>query len=292
MSSFRLGCQTFTWEMLGDRWRGTTDELLDAIATAGYAGLEITDHMIGPYAHRGDAFARALSERGLTLVAFAWASATGFTMPEATAADIALADRWLAFVSSFPGAVLSLGSATATAPGARRAQLDCAARIYDAIGRRGAALGVKVAFHPSSHEGSVLTGAEDYEAIMAATDPSVVGWVPDTGHILKGGMDVRGTLRRYGGRIAYVHLKDAGADGSWKPMGDGEVGIPDIVAVLRDELSFAGWLVAEEEAPEAGEDPAGAVLRNRRYLAGLVAEADSSPHKTGSPPPPLITPRS
>jgi inosose dehydratase len=271
MSSFRLGCQTFTWEMLGDRWTGTTDELLDVIAGAGYTGIEITDHMIGPYAHRGDAFARALSERGLTLVAFAWASATGFTVPEAATADIAMAERWLDFVSAFPGALLSLGSATTTAPGARRAQLDCAARIYDAIGRRGAATGVKVAFHPSSHEGSVLTGAEDYAAIMAATDPSVVDWVPDTGHILKGGMDVRGTLRRHGGRIAYVHLKDAGVDGSWKLMGEGDVGIADVVAFLADELSFAGWLVAEEEAQGAGEDPAGAVSRNRRYLAGLLA---------------------
>jgi len=32
-----LGCQTFTWEMLGDRWRGTTDDILDAIAGAGVA---------------------------------------------------------------------------------------------------------------------------------------------------------------------------------------------------------------------------------------------------------------
>jgi inosose dehydratase len=270
MSQFRLGCQTFTWEMLGDRWKGTTDELLDAIAIAGYTGIEITDHMIGPYAHRGEAFARALSERGLTLVAFAWASASGFTVPDAATADIELAERWLAFVSGFEGALLSLGSATSTVPGARPPQLECAARIYDAIGRRGATRGVRVAFHPSSHEGSVLTSAEDYETMMAATDASVVGWVPDTGHILKGGMDVRETLRRYGRRIAYVHLKDAGADGSWKLMGEGDVGIPEIVAFLEDELSFRGWLVAEEEAPEAGKDPAGAVLRNRRYLAGLL----------------------
>jgi sugar phosphate isomerase/epimerase len=271
MSQFLLGCQTFTWEMLGDRWKGTTDELLDAITVAGYTGIEITDQMIGPYAHRGDAFARALSERGLTLVAFAWASATGFTVPDAATADIELAERWLAFVSGFEGALLSLGSATSTISGARQPQLDCAARIYDAIGRRGTAMGVGVAIHPSSHEGSVLMSAEDYEAIMATTDGSVVGWVPDTGHILKGGMDVRGTLRRYGGRIAYVHLKDAGDDGSWKLMGEGDVGIPEVLAFLRDELSFTGWLVAEEEAPEAGKDPGGAVLRNRRYLAGLLA---------------------
>ena len=30
-------------EMLGDRWDGSPDDLLDAIARAGYAGIEITD---------------------------------------------------------------------------------------------------------------------------------------------------------------------------------------------------------------------------------------------------------
>ena len=107
--------------------------------------------------------------------------------------------------------------------------------------------------------------------MMQATDPAVVGWVPDTGHILKGGMDVRATLRRYWERIAYVHLKDACVDGSWRLMGEGDVGIPEVIACLEDEISFSGWLVAEEEAPEAGQDPAGAVSRNGRYLAGLAA---------------------
>jgi sugar phosphate isomerase/epimerase len=209
-------------------------------------------------------------ERGLTLVAFAWASPSGFTVPDAAQSDVELAKGWLAFVSQFPGAVLSLGSATSTVSGPRQPQFDCAARIYDVVGRSGDAMGVRVAFHPSSHEGSILTTAQHYEAMMGATDPGMVGWVPDTGHILKGGMDVCGTLCRHRDRIAYVHLKDAGSDGSWKLMGEGDVGIPEVVAFLEDELSFSGWLVAEEEAPEAGEDPAGAVLRNRRYLAGLA----------------------
>lgn len=271
MSRFRLGCQTYTWEMLGDRFAGSTDDLVRAIAEAGYEGIEITDRMIGPYAGRADAFARTLADHGLTLVAFAWASATGFTVPAAEETDVELAKEWLAFVSRFPGAVLSLGSATTTIAGPLRPQADCAARIYNAIGRHGAALGIPVAFHPSSHDGSLLTTAKDYAAMMHATDPAVVGWVPDTGHILKGGMDVRATLRRYSQRIAYVHLKDAGADGSWRLMGEGDVGIPEVIACLADEISFSGWLVAEEEASQAGKDPAAAVSRNGRYLAGLIA---------------------
>lgn len=77
--SLRAGCQTYTWEMLGDAWQGTADDILGAISQAGYQGIEITGTMIGSYANRPEAFARALKDRGLELVAFAWGSDSGFT---------------------------------------------------------------------------------------------------------------------------------------------------------------------------------------------------------------------
>ena len=45
--NFKIGCQTFTWEMLGNDWTGTPDDLVTAISKAGYSGIEITDTMIG-----------------------------------------------------------------------------------------------------------------------------------------------------------------------------------------------------------------------------------------------------
>ena len=32
----KVGCQTYTWEMLGDGWKGKVDDMLDAVAGAGY----------------------------------------------------------------------------------------------------------------------------------------------------------------------------------------------------------------------------------------------------------------
>jgi hypothetical protein len=40
----RVGCQTFTWEMLGDGYRDGPDRLLAMIVEVGYAGIEITRH--------------------------------------------------------------------------------------------------------------------------------------------------------------------------------------------------------------------------------------------------------
>lgn len=86
----RIGCQTYTWEMLGERWTGTADDLLGSIAAGGYSGIEITDKMIGSYAARPKDFAVALNTHGLDLIAFAWASDSGFTEPAAFDADRSL----------------------------------------------------------------------------------------------------------------------------------------------------------------------------------------------------------
>ena len=40
MGALHIGCQSYTWEMLGDDWKGTVDDILDVIAVAGYKGAD------------------------------------------------------------------------------------------------------------------------------------------------------------------------------------------------------------------------------------------------------------
>jgi hypothetical protein len=49
MSSIQVACQTYTWEMLGTEWKGQVTDLLDYVTEAGYAGIEITNSMIGEF---------------------------------------------------------------------------------------------------------------------------------------------------------------------------------------------------------------------------------------------------
>ena len=168
MPALNIGCQTFTWEMLGDRFTGGPDDLLAAISAGGYTGIEITDTMIGPYADDVGAFARALDDRGLALVAFAMGSETGFTVPGAGAeADLEAVRRWVDFAAHFPGAVVSMGSATVVDAGPRAEKSAIAADIYTRAGEIGRAAGVGVALHPSSHHNTLLFDRADYDAIFA-----------------------------------------------------------------------------------------------------------------------------
>jgi sugar phosphate isomerase/epimerase len=265
----KIGCQTYTWEMLGDAWRGDPDDLLRAVAAGGYAGIEITDTMIGRYADDAPAFAEALSRQGLTFVAFAAASPSGYTEPAMLASDLAMVENHVRFLSAFPGTILSLGSATVMSPGTREDKFDAAARLYNDAAKIGARHGVDVAVHPSSHHDTLLFTREDYDALMARLDPAV-GWVPDTGHILRGGQDILDVLSTYRDRIRYLHLKDVDAGGHWAMLGRG---ICDTAAVVKSVASaphFNGWLVLEEESDEARADPAGAVRANRQTLRKLL----------------------
>lgn len=267
-AGLRIGCQTFTWEMLGEGWTGGPDDLVRAIAAGGYDGIEITDTMIGGYALKPEDFSRTLADAGLTLVSFAFGSDSGFTRPEAMNADLEAARRWVDFAAHFPGALVSMGSATVVSDGPRDDKFAVAADCYNRSAEIGRSAGVVVAVHPSSHHNTLLFTRQDYDRLFALLDPQV-GWVPDTGHILRGGQVMAETLADYRSRIRYVHLKDVDAQGTWAMLGEGVCDVPAVIAAVREAPDFTGWIVVEEESDDAGTDPAAAVRVNRETLRGF-----------------------
>lgn len=264
----KFGCQTFTWEMLGPKWTGAPDDLLRAISEGGYSGIEITDTMIGSYAARPNDFAASLAGAGLSLVSFAFGSDSGFTEPSRIADDLEAARRWVDFAAHFPGALVSMGSATVMSAGAREQKFDVAADVYNRASDIGRQAGVTVAVHPSSHHNTLLFTRADYDEIFARLDENV-GWVPDTGHILRGGQVMEDTLRAHLGRIRYVHLKDVDRQGVWAMLGAGSCDIAQVIATIGQAPLFNGWIVVEEESDTAAADPAAAVRVNLQTLLGL-----------------------
>lgn len=267
----KVGCQTFTWEMLGNAWTGTADDLLSAISAGGYTGIEITDTMIGRYAANPHAFANALRDRGLTLVSFAFGSKSGFTVADAMNDDLATAKRWIDYAAHFPDALVSIGSATVVTDGPRDEKFAIAGEFYNRAGELGKIAGVEIAVHPSSHHNTLLFDRADYDRIFTLLDPNLVGWVPDTGHILRGQADMLDTMRTYQDRIRYLHLKDVDAQGRWAMLGKGVLDTPAVIDLVSAAPRFNGWLVLEEESETAGADPVAAVKANRQTMRGYGA---------------------
>ena len=73
----RIGCQTYSWEMLGEDWTGTPDDILEAVSRAGYDGVEFSNAMIGHYLESPGRFAEALQRWNMMCAAFAKIGGTG-----------------------------------------------------------------------------------------------------------------------------------------------------------------------------------------------------------------------
>ena len=267
MSDIQVACQTYTWEMLGAGWAGKVTDLLDWIAAAGYAGIEITNTMIAEFADRPEAFAAELARRGLKLSAFAYAT-TGFSDPEVWGKDLAGAQKALNFLAHFPDPRLGLGGAAHPTPDMAQTKLDQAIRFYNEVGRLGAGLGISVNVHPHSHYGSLLESADSYAYLMDRLDLRYVSLGPDTGHIVRGGQDLLTCLQTYISRITHLHLKDATDTGEWAPLGEGICDFPAVLSLLRN-TNYQGWIVAEEESAAARQDGPAAIRKNRAYLLSI-----------------------
>jgi inosose dehydratase len=144
-------------------------------------------------------------------------------------------------------------------------------------------VGVKLVFH--NHVGTYVETEEETSRLLDVTDASLVGWCLDCGHLTYGGGDTLRMLKKYGGRVGYVHIKDV--DGEilqralqerWSfhralkafifaKLGHGIVNIPAVIRALTDS-GYDGWVVVEQDTTPG--DPTKVAGENRRYLEGLV----------------------
>ncbi len=120
----------------------------------------------------------------------------------------------------------------------------------------------------SSHYGSLLESAAEYEYLLTRLDPALVSFGPDTGHIVRGGQDLLACLRTWLSRITHLHLKDADAARNWVGLGEGLCDFAAVMTVLA-EAGYDGWVVAEEESEAARADGVAAIRRNRQYLRSI-----------------------
>ena len=148
--------------------------------------------------------------------------------------------------------------------------------------------GLRSVFHPHS-AGWVETPAET-DRFLAATDPSLLGIVFDTGHYLFGaggeGPAVVEAMDRWRDRIWYVHFKDSDLGlgrrsreegweyfqalraGLFSELGQGSVDFPAVVRWLHDH-GYDGWIVVEQDVLPGMGTPKESARRNREYLASL-----------------------
>jgi inosose dehydratase len=271
-------------------------QVLDEMAAAGYVGTELGDWGFLPTTAR--ALADAVGRRGLALAgAFV---PVALTRADALADGIARATRTARLLADagFPDALVVLSDDNATVPErtarAGRIALDdgLSAHQWDGVAARTTAIaatvrdetGLRTVFH--HHCGGYVETPQEIDALMARTDPSLVGLCLDTGHIMFAGGDPLVEIARHAARIRHVHFKDCSRDvaerarreawdyhtairhGIFCELGQGMVRFADVRDALRLQ-NFSGWIIVEQDVLPGLGSPAESAARNREYLRRL-----------------------
>lgn len=265
MSGMNFSCQTFSWQMSLDTYRGQIAHIAEVAKKAGFSAVEPEIVILGerPTAER---IIEEIEPHGVSIpslvVAEEWSTALesdGERERTDWAFDLAdaLGARQIVVVQKSPGRHDLIER--------QRALMSC----FDAIANRAADHGIGVSFHPNSLESSLFRDAADYD-VLGDILPASVGFAPDLGHVARGGMDVLETVKRFRERIDHLHVKDMFSDGAWAPTGEGDLEIVATIAYLY-ESGFKGWAAFEDESELAEQDPDEATLRTGRWVTEKLA---------------------
>jgi len=157
----------------------------------------------------------------------------------------------------------------------------------DRIDEHARSRGVVAALHP--HVGTMIEREAEVDRVL---EGSRVGLCLDTGHLLVGGTDPVALTRRRADRVVHVHLKDVDASlaadvrdgkvaygdairqGLFRPLGEGDVDLVDLVRTLEGS-GYDGWYVLEQDIRLRGEPedggPVAGVRSSLDYLRQVAA---------------------
>jgi inosose dehydratase len=260
------------------------DRVLREAATLGLTAMEAGPEGLLP--QDPSEVSRLLDGYGLKLVG-------GFVLAVLHEADsrereLNLVERRAEFFAAAGADVLVLAAATSSEDFGKVVELDenswkvlfeSLSAVQEICARRGLA----VTLH--HHYGTVI---ERDDQLRRFLDSCEIGLCLDTGHLAIGGSDPTEIADLAGDRVNHVHLKDVDRDlaarvarrelsfkeaaqkGAFRPLGDGDVDIGEVVGRL-ERSGYRGWYVLEqdtvvEDEPVEGGGPIVDVRKSVAYL--------------------------
>lgn len=273
------------------------EQVLDEIAASGYGGTELGDWGFMPT--EPAALRERLDGRNLAMVgAFVTTRLADARSHDASVRTAVETARLIAAAADGGRPVIVLSDEPTADPARTRA----AGRVTPALGLTGAQwdeaaarveriaaavrdeTGLRTVFHHHC-AGYVETPAE-IDALMARTDPTLLGLCLDSGHATYGRGSPLDVLSRYRARTWHVHFKDCDPQvaeqarreqldyqtalrhGLFCEMGRGNVDFPALLGELR-RTNYDGWIVVEQDVLPAMGSPVSSATRNRQYLRGI-----------------------
>ncbi len=268
MGKIKYGSQTYPWQMNYEKFHGKVPHMSDVIVQAGFTGMEAEICMLEEYYRDWQRLKNLLDEKQLSFAALAVHE--DWILPEETEEERLRLDEAIAFLKHFPSAKLVLCHVAADPVRERnlyekqKNQMKC----ITAAARRAAAEGIVSVFHPNSGPGSVFRCEQDYSVMFETLYAQGIGYAPDIGHMLNGGIDPLKIIKEHRELVQHVHFKDMTPDHAWTTMGTGIGDFRSVVDFL-DESGYSGWIMTEDESPDAVRDSDGVVLADGSYMSRI-----------------------
>ncbi|CAM4215611.1 sugar phosphate isomerase/epimerase family protein [Zobellia nedashkovskayae] len=266
MSKIKIGCETYTWAMSGEKYKNKLEHIIEVTSKAGFKGIEPDTGFMNGFANP-KVFKETLDKNNIELSVLCHVE--DWRNPKETDAEKRNADQWIEFMKHFPEAILLL----VQMPGQDREHLQERQKnlltCVNEIATRAAGEGVVCSYHPNSPMGSIYRTEEDYKILLNGLDSKVIKYTPDVGHMAKGGMDPLPIIKQYRELVNCVHYKDMYDNGKWAAMGDGIIDFKGITSYLN-ETDFEGWIIVEDECDAAITDPDGITLKDGIYIEEVL----------------------
>ena len=245
----RIGAQTIPW---GENIRDNMPEIVEFLSRNGYSGVETGMRHFDaqkPESYRDLYAAHGMVPLGLHSGGQFW--------------DPAAAEAERGKLSDAVGFASEIGFVWMVVSGNKAETVDSmriAAETYSQIGQQCREAGLRLAYH--NHDWELADDAEILDTLVQSTSADDVSLVLDIAWAHVGGHDLAELMRRYGDRVAYLHIKDVTV-GRFCELGTGEVEL-DGVLLLADEFGIE-WLVVEQDYTSLTAEES--MSSNRRFLS-------------------------
>lgn len=244
--SLPIAVQLYTLRTL----KQSPDEILAAVAEAGYSGVELA----GTMGLSATDLRALLDKHGLKVVS----------------AHVSLAD----LEADLPGAIRAqkiLGNDTLVVPWLSPELRGASAAAWTALGQRLGKLGrrcrmanMRLLYHNHDFEMAQIEGRPAIEWLLDAARPELLGFEPDLAWIVVGEQDAPAMLKTYAGRCPRVHVKDLGDnpdERGFADVGYGRLDWDSLLPAIAE--SGAEWLVVEHDQPT---NPLESIRRSQAFL--------------------------
>ncbi len=293
--TIRIGNAPCSWgvEFAEDPRNPPWRSVLRDCAAAGYRGIELGP--VGYMPEDPEVLADALAEHGLELIGGvvfrpfhdpgAWDDVMDGAMRTCKALQAHGAQHLVLIDSISPRRAPTAGRANEAEQMDKTEWTAFRVRLATVAKMGAEEYGLTVGIH--AHAAGFMDFEPELERLLDEVNEDILKICFDTGHHSYAGFDPVAFMRRYVGRISYMHFKDidpkvkadviarrtgfyeACGQGIFCTLGDGDVDFPAVRQVLLD-AGFSGWCTVEQDCdPTLDVDPLGDARKNREYLESI-----------------------